>query len=39
MRMTPASAPPQTPVLVDREPGEPAVLGLLVDGPNGNRRH
>lgn len=38
MRMTPASAPPQTTVLVDREPGEPAVLGVLVDGPNGRER-
>ena len=39
MKMTPATAPPQTTVLVRARPDEPAVLGVLVDGPTHRGGH
>jgi len=37
-RLTPATAPRGTPVLVAGRPGDPALFGVLVDGPNNRFR-
>jgi hypothetical protein len=38
-RLTPATAPPGTPVLVPGRPHEPAVLGVLVGRPHSRERY